>query len=154
KKTGRKMLTALNHPNFGWGVSAEDMAAVDELRFFEVYNGHPGVRNAGDDKHRSCEQIWDFVLVRRLGKLGLPPVYGLATDAAHHDHQMAVGKSNPGRGWVMVRAPYLTAEAILEALEAGRFYASSGVLLDDVVADKKGLRLKIRPMPGVTFRTE
>lgn len=154
RKTGRKMLTFLNHPNFGWGVSAGDMAAVDELRFFEVYNGHPGVRNAGDDKHPSCDQIWDTVQVRRLGKLGLPPVYGLATDDAHNYHQMAVGKSNPGRGWVMVRAPHLTAEAILEALEMGHFYATSGALLDDVVADKKGLRLKIKPAPGVKFKTE
>src|SRR6266404_625682 len=34
KKTGWRMLVSLNHPNFGWGVRAEDMLA-DELRFFE-----------------------------------------------------------------------------------------------------------------------
>ena len=57
----------------------------------------------------------------------LPIVYGLATDDAHGYHTYGVGKVNPGRGWIMVKAPYLTAEAIVRAIEAGDFYASSGV---------------------------
>ena len=31
------------------------------------------------------------------------------------------GSSRPGRGWVMVRAKFLTAESIIAALEAGFF---------------------------------
>src|SRR5258708_21614647 len=42
--TGSPTLVSLNHPNFGWGLRAEDMLA-DELRFFEIFNGHPSVRN-------------------------------------------------------------------------------------------------------------
>ncbi len=154
KKAGRPLLTFLNHPNFGWGVNAADLKSVDELSFFEVYNGHPGVRNAGDKDHLSTEAIWDAVLTHRLSRKEGKPLYGLATDDAHHYHNMAFGQSNPGRGWVMVRAPHLTAEAILAALEAGRFYSTSGVILDDVIADKDGLKLKIRPAAGVTFKTE
>jgi hypothetical protein len=48
KKSGRRMIAFVNHPNFGWGVRAEDMVLTDNLRFFEVFNGHPGVRNYGD----------------------------------------------------------------------------------------------------------
>ena len=28
-------------------------------RFFEVYNGHPGVNNEGDDTHLSMDALWD-----------------------------------------------------------------------------------------------
>ena len=31
-------------------------------------------------------------------------VFGVGVDDSHHYHEMAIGKSNPGRGWVMVRA--------------------------------------------------
>jgi hypothetical protein len=42
KKTGREILVHLNHPNFGWAVTAEDLAHVIQEQFFEVYNGHTG----------------------------------------------------------------------------------------------------------------
>jgi hypothetical protein len=154
KKTGRCTLTSLNHPNFGWGVRAEDMAAVEELRFFEVFNGHPGVRNYGDDVHAGCERIWDVVLALRLGRLRLGVVYALATDDAHGYHSFGVGKVNPGRGWVMVRAPYLSAEAVVRAMDAGDFYASTGVELADVRRDGDRLEVTIRGEPSVTYRTQ
>ena len=39
---------------------------------------------------------------------------------------------SPGRGWVWVRAPQLSAESIIAAMESGDFYASTGVKLDDL----------------------
>jgi hypothetical protein len=153
-RTNRLMIGFLNHPNFGWGVRAEELLAAEELRFFEVFNGHPGVRNYGDDLHASCERVWDITLALRLGKLQLPVVYGLATDDAHGYHEYGVGKVNPGRGWVMVRAPHLTAEAVVRGLEAGDFYSSTGVLLDEVVRDGDEFRLTIRTEPGVTYKTQ
>ena len=154
KRTGWRTIAFLNHPNFGWGVRAEEMLFADDLRFFEVFNGHPGVRNNGDADHASCERLWDIVNAIRVAKLDLPPVRGLATDDAHGYHAWGVGKVNPGRGWVMVRAPHLSSEAIVAGLEAGDFYASTGVLLDDVRRDGDELKLTIRGEPGVTYRTE
>lgn len=153
-KTSRVMIAFLNHPNFQWGVRAEEMLLADELRFFEVFNGHPGVRNYGDPDHASCERIWDITLALRLGKHNLPVVYGLATDDSHGYHEYGVGKVNPGRGWVMVRAPFLTAEAAVKGLEAGDFYASTGVTLDEVARDGDTLKIAIRGEPGVTYKTE
>jgi hypothetical protein len=153
-KTGRMMIGSLNHPNFGWGVRAEEMLLVEELKFFEVFNGHPGVRNYGDATHASVERVWDITLALRLGKHQLPIVYGLATDDAHRYHEWGVGKVNPGRGWVMVKAPHLTAEAIIRGIDAGDFYASSGVVLNEVVRDGNEYRLAIRTEPGVTYKTE
>ena len=56
-------VASLNHPNFGWGVNAEDMM-TEELKYFEIFNGHPGVRNYGDATHVSTERMWDIVLAR------------------------------------------------------------------------------------------
>ena len=154
KKSGRAMIAFLNHPNFGWGVRAEEMLSAPDLRYFEVFNGHPGVRNYGDATHASCERVWDVTLALRLGKHRMGVVYGLATDDAHRYHEWGVGKVNPGRGWVMVKAPHLTAETVVKGLEAGDFYASTGVVLDEITRDGDTLRLAIRTEPGVTYTTK
>lgn len=147
-------LVFLNHPNFGWGQTAEDMLAVEELKFFEVYNGHPGVRNYGDATHAGTEKVWDILLAVRLGKLKMPVVYGVGTDDSHGYHEFGLGKVNPGRGWCMVRAPYLSAEALVRAMHAGDFYFSSGVELADVRAKDGTLSVDIKGEAGVTYKTE
>ncbi len=153
-KISRVMIAFLNHPNFGWGVRAEEMLLADELRFFEVFNGHPGVRNYGDAQHASTERIWDITLALRLGKHKLPLVYGLATDDSHGYHEYGIGKVNPGRGWVMVKAPFLTAEAAVKGLEAGDFYSTTGVVLNEITRDGDQLKIAIKTEAGVTYKTE
>jgi hypothetical protein len=153
-KAGRVMIAFLNHPNFGWGVRAEEMLLAEELKFFEVFNGHPGVRNYGDPQHASTERVWDITLALRLGKHNLPIVYGLATDDSHGYHEYGVGKVNPGRGWVMVQAPFLTADSLVKGLDAGDFYASTGVVLNEISRDGNTLKIAIRTEPGVTYKTE
>ena len=151
QETGQPMIVHLNHPNFGFGVTAEDLMRVQGERFFEVYNGHPGVANSGDVLHAGTERIWDIVLTRRLAELHLPVMYGLATDDGHAYHNVPNRESNPGRGWVMVLANELSAEALIDALEAGRFYASSGVRLDRVEASDEGLSVEIAAVEGESY---
>lgn len=153
-KTGQPMFAHINHPNFRYGITAEEMAEVKRQRFFEVYNGHPGVINDGDETHLSMDAMWDLMLTRRLAELGLGVVYGVGTDDSHHYHQIGLGKSNTGRGWVMVRAKHLTAESMVKAMEAGDFYASSGVELTDVRREGNELAVTIKAEPGVTYRTQ
>jgi len=152
--TRQPMFAHINHPNFRWGVTAEELMQVKRERFFEVYNGHPGVNNAGDETRLSMDAMWDAMLTRRLTELGLPVVFGVGVDDSHHYHEMAIGKSNSGRGWVMVRARHLTAESIIKAMEAGDFYATSGVTLNDVQREKNQLGVAIKAEPGVTYRTQ
>jgi hypothetical protein len=152
--TGQPMFLHLNHPNFVWGVTAEELMQVHHEKFFEVYNGHPGVHNGGDATRLSTEEIWDVVLTRRLAELKLGVMYGIGTDDSHAYHELILGKSNPGRGWVMVRARHLTPESIVLAMEAGDFYASSGVMLAEVVRTEKILSLEIQAEPGVTYTTQ
>ena len=45
-----------------------------------------------------------------VGKYFKDSTFGVGVDDSHHYHTMEIGKSNPGRGWVMVRATHLTPE--------------------------------------------
>ena len=153
EKTGELMFPHVNHPNFGWAVKVEDLIALRGERFFEVYNGHPLVHNQGDELRPSTERMWDILLAERLSD-GEAVMYGIAVDDAHNYRALDSQHSNPFRGWVRVRARELSAEAIVEAMERGDFYGSSGVELEDVlVEDGEGLSLRIRVEEGIQYRT-
>jgi hypothetical protein len=152
--TGQVMMVHLNHPNFGWAVRAEDIMRIIGERFFEVYNGHPGVNNKGNADRAGTERIWDIVLTKRIAELKLPIMYGLAVDDGHEYHNIPSRKSEPGRGWVMVLAPKLTATSLILALEAGQFYSSSGVTLKTVESSDRGLAVEVEPVAGETYTIE
>ncbi len=154
QRAGREILVHLNHPNFHYAVTAEDLAAAVSERFFEVYNGHPGVNQLGDAQHPSVEQIWDIANTIRLGQLDAPPLLGVATDDSHDYHGQPGAR--PGRGWIMVRSRYLTPEHLIRAIKAGDFYASSGVTLSDVRFDSETrvVSLEVEPEKGVTYTTQ
>jgi len=154
ERTGVPMIIHLNHPNFHYGITAEDLMRVVGEQFFEVYNGHPGVHNSGDHVHVSTDRIWDIVLTWRIAELNLPIMYGLAVDDGHNYHHHAVGQSNPGRGWVYVLSGALTPEALIAALEAGEFYASSGVQLQTVTSSDEGLTVEVKADAGVDYTIE
>lgn len=152
ERTGQEMIPHLNHPNFRHAVTAENMAPVENLRLFEVYNGHRGVINFGDeDGAKNLERIWDIVLTKRLGELELKPVYGIAVDDAHHYEDSESDVARPGRGWVKVRTRYLTAEHIVHALEIGDFFGTTGVIIDDVQSDAYQYSVKIHPEDEVEY---
>lgn len=154
ERTGQPMLVHVNHPNFVWGITAEELARVRGENFFEVYNGHPGVNNKGDAVHASTERIWDIILAKRLTELDLPLMYGIATDDGHNYHKIPSRNSEPGRGWVMVLASELSVGALIDSLEKGRFYSSSGVALNKIVSDETGLSFEIAAEPGVEYTIE
>jgi hypothetical protein len=155
KRMNRPILTHLNHPNFVWGVPAEELARVVEERYFEVYNGHPLTHTLGDAAHPGTEKIWDVGNTIRITQLNAAPLMGLATDDSHHYHTPGMNRSTPGRGWVMVRASALTPDGVVDALKRGDFYASSGVTLREVAYSPatKTLSLEIEPDGDATFST-
>ena len=130
----------VNHPNFGWAITADDLASVRNNKLFEVYNGHPMVNNAGGSGHPSLEQTWDALLSRGI------VLFGLATDDAHEFKKLDdLSSSRPGMGWVMVRAERLEAKAIVAALDRGDFYASTGVELADYRTTPTAITVKVKP---------
>jgi hypothetical protein len=120
--------------------------------FFEVYNGHPGINHLGNADSPGDEAIWDIANTIRLAEMQAAPLMGFATDDSHTYHGEDV---SPGRGWIMVGAEELSGDSLIQAIKAGRFYASSGVTLDAIRFDEKSrkLTIQIAPVEGVTFTT-
>jgi hypothetical protein len=154
KRTGREVLVHVNHPNYRWGVNAEDLAGIVDERFFEVWNGVDSDNDPGNAERPSTDEIWDIANTIRIAGMNAPPLYGMATDDTHN-YQGNNPRAMPGRGWVMVRARWLTPESLIRAIRAGEFYASTGVTLDSVSFEKqtRKLSLEIRPSGEETFVT-
>ena len=139
----------VNHPNFGWAIMREDLQQVRNLRLLEIFNGHPLVNNLGGGGVPGMEAVWDAIL--SSGTL----VYGIAVDDAHTFKDPGnPNVAGPGRGWVMVRAPRLEPRALLDALERGDFYASTGVELADYRADAREVTLRVNATTFSKYRIE
>ena len=113
----------------------------------EVFNGHPGANMHGAPGKPSYEGIWDGVL--SAGRI----IFGVATDDSHNYSDFSPTRSNPGRGWVMVRAPEFTRDAIVEALASGKFYASTGVTLADLAVSEESIHLEIEQERDFIYTT-
>lgn len=151
EERGVRVLAHINHPNFDWGITWQQLAQLKGERFFEVYNGHRSVRNNGDEKREGTERMWDLANVLRLTELQLPLLYGVATDDAHNYFGNAT--SPPGRGWIQVKATECTSDALLLAMQQGEFYASSGVTLEEVLPGFDEYKVVIDAEDGVTYTT-
>jgi hypothetical protein len=137
----------VNHPNFGWAMTGQELQQVRNNKLFEVFNGHPQVNQEGGGGVPGLEEVWDQILTS--GTL----LYGIAVDDAHHFKRPGDPRaSGPGRGWVMVRAARLESGALMQALEAGQFYASTGVVLDDVLATPTSLTVKVKTESTSKYR--
>ncbi len=146
---GAKGVPHVNHPNFGWALTADDLRQLERTRLFEVFNGHPQVNNAGGGGLPGLEEMWDRIL--SSGRL----LYGIAVDDAHHFKRPGdPSASGPGRGWVFVRASRLEPRAIVEALDRGEFYSSTGVELAAYEATASGIALKVRATNWSTYRVQ
>jgi hypothetical protein len=131
-------LAQLNHPGWHWGLTPDLLGALaaDGVVLFELANVQFTRWNVGDPEHPGLEAQWDLALGAGA------TVWAVASDDAHsYDGH---GKYPAGGGWVMVDAAR-DADAIIGALAAGRFYASTGVTLaraaaygDDLVVEVAG----------------
>lgn len=143
----------INHPNFNYGISVDDFVQLQDLQFFEVYNGHPLVNNDGDSTHLSTWEIWDLVNIS-YWENKKPLLYGVATDDSHQYHQFDKKYSNPGRGWVMVLADSLAPGSIISAMESGNFYASTGVVLNKIALKDNTLMIEIQAEANVEYEIQ
>ena len=94
------------------------------------------------------EQAWDDL----LDKAGRP-VFGIAADDAHGTEHDCF------HGWVMVKAPELTTDAIMTGFRTGAFYSTLGPeIIDlDVVdegEEKKSVSVKCSPAQSIVFKAQ
>ncbi len=133
-------LVQINHPQWFWGMTDDLLVELAQhgARLVEIANVQFGKWNAGDADHASTETLWDAALAKGA------TVWGVASDDAH-DYEGHHGKYPPGGGWVVVKARR-DPRAILDALAAGHFYASTGVVLAH--AEVEGSELVVEVAPG------
>lgn len=143
-------LAMLNHPNFADGADIDvvmDLASKGMV-LLEIENRAVDSENEGRPGRPSTEALWDAALARGAR------VFGTATDDAHHyeDAEDTRNRGEPAyvghRGWVMVRAEKNEA-AIRRALEAGDFYATTGLLVDSIQNGPE--KIEVRVARAATF---
>ncbi len=143
------VLDVLAHPNYGGAVTAEHMIELDDVRVFEVYNGHRSTLNFGDEYRKDTDRMWDIVLAHRLSEGEGPLLYGIATDDTHSYEWES--HSAAGRGWVMVRSDELAPDSIVNAVLDGDFYATTGVKLNDIRHENGALTVEVDAEPDVNY---
>jgi predicted metal-dependent phosphoesterase TrpH len=120
---------AIAHP-YWYELTLDDALSLDAAHAVETYNHGCAVEvDRGDSWYMSD-------LLSGQGRRR----HGLATDDAHCEVADYRG------GWVMVRAPALDPDALLDALKAGHYYSSTGPTLEDVRVD--GDRIVVRCSPA------
>jgi hypothetical protein len=138
-KTLGGSVVQINHPQWYWGMTGDLLGEVAHrgAQLVEVANVQFGKWNAGDVDHPSTEALWDAALVKGA------TIWGVASDDAH-DYEGHHGKYPAGGGWVVVKARR-DPQAILAALAAGHFYASTGVVLTRAEVDAGELVVEAEP---------
>ncbi len=148
-------LFMLDHPFWVYyDIVAQNLIDCPEIRFFEVCNGGSEYAPHPQALSYTPGKFWDAVnAFRRIQ--GQDLLYGIGSDDAHfYDPQRIDNDGGVGDAWVMVRAEALAPELLLAAMQRGDFYATTGVLLEDVAfteADKT-LRVKVKPEEGAAYR--
>lgn len=139
----------INHPNWKWSFTDIEMSQLTNVCLFELYNVCYTCNNFGAGGRLGMEQIWDRILSKGV------VMYGIATDDAHdYLGEFHSRKSNPGTGWIMVKAKELTPKSIVTAMEKGDFYASVGVTLKDIIIDDKQYIVEIEPYSDCAYTTQ
>jgi hypothetical protein len=139
----------INHPNFGWAITREELSQVSNYRHLEIFNGHPLVNNLGGGGVPGMEEVWDAML--SSGRT----IYGLAVDDAHTFKDPGNPHvPTPGGGWIVVRAPRLDAASITSAIDRGDFYATTGVELTDYQASPQQIAVTVKATSFSKYRIQ
>lgn len=124
----------LNHPQSPI-MTAADFIAIKGLNHLEIVNG-----KRLKDTH-ATEMLWDSILSAPDGRR----VFAVASDDNHYK------EANVGRGWIMVKAKSLTKDNIEESIRSGDFYASTGVILKDIINSDKSITIKSQETDTIKF---
>lgn len=123
---------AIPHPAW-YALSAADADTLPGAHAVEVYNHTSQLRTERGDGVYLADQL--LATGRRVTLI--------AVDDAHFACPDAFG------GWVMVKAAANEPELLLEALKAGRFYASQGPVIHDVAWEAEAVEVTCSPAASV-----
>jgi len=120
----------MNHPNWQGKfnhIGIESLRALQGYAGMEIYNGVIG-RMQGSPY---ATNKWDMLLN------GKRRIWGFANDDCHHQGESALG-------WNVAYVKDPTPAGVVEALAAGRFYASTGVEISHIEVSENRIRIETR----------
>ena len=129
-------IASIAHPNYKWSFDYKSIIQVNGAALMEIFNPTHTNDLGGPGKY-SSEENWDGVL--SSGK----SIWGVAVDDSHNYNDFTPELNNPGQGWIVVRARDLSVNAIMDSLVKGDFYASTGIMLEELEVTSQSLSLRI-----------
>ena len=131
-------ITTLNHPRWS-AMSAKTLEAIGDVANIEVLNGYELIQDGYGDSSACYE------LELRRGRMVRP----IAADDSH----TASKPGEPGyeyfQGFTMLKATELTYDSLINALDTGAFFASTGPVFKNLWIDNGTLHVECSPVCGV-----
>ncbi len=128
-------LVCYNHP-LGSLQNFSFYGGLKGLWGIECYNG-----NSEDKGYDEDMRAYDDILCE-----GERSIFPIASDDAHRAEGCF-------KGFVMIKAKALTYDLIMKALENGDFYASTGIIINDLYLENKVLHIDCDGADEITLRT-
>lgn len=129
------------HPLWRWAYDEKEAMVLENYSHFELCNASPDCNAYPIPGYAPAENIWDTLLSNEHR------VFGIASDDAHCYYE-AYTPHCPlgGRGWISVRASNLSVESVMNALNKGHFYASTGIVLKKYHVEENLIEVEIAPL--------
>jgi len=135
-------LSCLNHVT--WSIQdLDEYKGIKGLFAMEIYNH--GCYTEGYDEFNA--HAYDELL-RRGNR-----IYCFATDDNHNKFPKDSPRFDSLGGFVMIQAPSLTYEAVIDALEKGNFYSSTGPSIYEMYVEEGKLHVKTSPAYRICVNT-
>jgi len=133
----------LNHPNFDWALTPDDVRGAEGAALLEIASGHPYVHTDGDATHPSHEQLWDDALTAGHDLMGV------AVDDTHRLVDDGDPDAVPGVAWIELFAD--EGLDLCDALRRGALYASTGAEIASIDVSRATYEVKAAPDATVVF---
>lgn len=137
----RDAVVVLNHPA-AWNDAPEHVLGDENLSTcdgIEIYNGS----RCADADRAVATPLWDACLSRG------ERFWGLANSDNHRYDFTRTGR--PTNGWNVLYLEELTPDGVLAALRSGRFYASSGLEVDEITVDDESYAVTAAAADTIRF---
>lgn len=134
----KNYVTTLNHPRWS-GISAENLALIRGVQNMEVVNGFEMIQDGYGDS-AAC-----YEMELRRGRRAFP----IASDDSHREGEPNMPGYEYFCGFTVLKAPVLTYDALIAALDSGAFYASTGPMINQLWLENGILHVDCSPVCGV-----
>ncbi len=134
----KNFITTFNHPRWS-ALSAELLAAIQGTANMEVVNGY----EMKQDGYGDASALYEMELRRGMK-------YGpLATDDNHRRKADGTPSYEYFCGFTVLKAKELTYDALIESLDTGAYYASTGPMIRNLWLEDKVLHIECSPVCAV-----